>query len=123
MIKNIAQGRDFKTMAYRGIWRTDRGNHQVIRAGRALGYIGGEKRGENAKDLYHLTPYSKFKENYFYPCGSTEDILPPGVKCTAKVGEARTYARKPQLYPTAFAHVATHHRERVVRLTRVALPI
>jgi hypothetical protein len=29
VIKNVANGRDFKTMAYRGYWRTDRGNHQV----------------------------------------------------------------------------------------------
>ena len=46
VIKTVADGRDFKTMAYKGYWRTDRGNHQVLRAARAKAYLkrAGERR-------------------------------------------------------------------------------
>jgi len=86
VIKKVAGGRDFKTMAYKGMWRTDRGNHQVIRPARALGYIGGTTRGaENAEDLYHLTPYSKFANMYHYACAAHDsEHLPMGSSCARK---------------------------------------
>ena len=63
VIKNVAGGRDFKTMAYKGYWRTDRGNHQVLRAARAKAYLSGPGRGDGGlEDVYHLTPYSKCSE-------------------------------------------------------------
>ena len=74
VIKNVANGRDFKTMAYRGYWRTDRGNHQVIRPARAISYIGGKGRG-GGEDLFHLTPYSKFQDLYHYQCAGHDDDL------------------------------------------------
>ena len=83
VIKNVANGRDFKTMAYRGYWRTDRGNHQVIRPARAISYIGGKGRG-GGEDLFHLTPYSKFQDLYHYQCAGHDDDLPPLVKCAEK---------------------------------------
>ena len=60
VIKTVAGGRDFKTMAYKGYWRTDRGNHQVLRAARAKAYLSGPGRGDgDLEDVYHLTPARK----------------------------------------------------------------
>lgn len=104
VIKTVANGRDFKTMAYRGYWRTDRGNHQVIRPARAIGYIGGKNRG-GGEDLFHLTPYSKFQDLYHYQCAGHDDALPPLVKCAEK--GAKTKGWTPSRYQGA--EVAVHH--------------
>ena len=103
VIKNVANGRDFKTMAYRGYWRTDRGNHQVIRPARAMGYLSGKARG-GGDDVYHLTPYSKFQDMYHYQCSSS-DMLPPLVKCAEKGAKPKGFT--PSRYQGD--NVAVHH--------------
>ena len=85
VIKTVAGGRDFKTMAYKGYWRTDRGNHQVLRAARAKAYLSGPGRGDGGlEDVYHLTPYSKYPEKYKYQCAGHDNLsfLPPGAQCS-----------------------------------------
>mmetsp|Transcript_26307 Transcript_26307/g.31919 ORF Transcript_26307/g.31919 Transcript_26307/m.31919 type:complete len:385 (-) Transcript_26307:267-1421(-) len=95
VIKNVAQGRDTKAMAYKGYWRTDRGNHQVLRPAKAMSYLGApDKKGgvnravENAEDLWPLTPYARVPQAYQYVCagadlenGKVVMKMPKGVKC------------------------------------------
>ena len=85
VIKTVAGGRDFKTMAYKGYWRTDRGNHQVLRAARAKAYLSGPGRGDgDLEDVYHLTPYAKYPEKYKYQCAAHDNLsfLPAGAQCS-----------------------------------------
>jgi len=88
------------------MWRTDRGNHQVIRPARAIGYIGGKNRGgDGAEDLFHLTPYSKLQSSYHYVCAGHDDVLPLLVKCADKGAKVKGWV--PSRYQGA--DVAVHH--------------
>mmetsp|Transcript_65786 Transcript_65786/g.208213 ORF Transcript_65786/g.208213 Transcript_65786/m.208213 type:complete len:383 (-) Transcript_65786:38-1186(-) len=104
VIKNVAKGRDNKAMAYRGYWRTDRGNHQVIRPPRAKDYFSGSPpdvlsaRGVyGAEEVYHLTPYAKHPEKYAYKCGGPDRnpdgsllvTLPKGISCDKVEGKGK----------------------------------
>eukprot|EP00240_Pyramimonas_obovata_P004015 CAMPEP_0118947022 /NCGR_PEP_ID=MMETSP1169-20130426/45240_1 /TAXON_ID=36882 /ORGANISM="Pyramimonas obovata, Strain CCMP722" /LENGTH=358 /DNA_ID=CAMNT_0006893145 /DNA_START=125 /DNA_END=1198 /DNA_ORIENTATION=- len=97
VIKNLVGSRDVKAMAYKAYWRTDRGNHQVLRAVRTVGYLSGSPgpgmesgRGVvDAEDLYSISPYARNPKAYLYFCqhndieedGTLKLKLPPGVTC------------------------------------------
>lgn len=96
VIKTFTTGRDVKAMAYKGFWRTDRGNHQVLRPVKAYEvlkgapYPGGQSRGVvDAEDLYHLSPYYRYAKDYAFVCTSVEQhpngtmkvALAPGQTC------------------------------------------
>eukprot|EP00238_Polyblepharides_amylifera_P013458 CAMPEP_0196586580 /NCGR_PEP_ID=MMETSP1081-20130531/54846_1 /TAXON_ID=36882 /ORGANISM="Pyramimonas amylifera, Strain CCMP720" /LENGTH=381 /DNA_ID=CAMNT_0041908509 /DNA_START=88 /DNA_END=1234 /DNA_ORIENTATION=+ len=97
VIKTVAGGRDTKAMAYKGFWRTDRGNHQVLRPAKAMTYLSGSPgpglesgRGiVDGEDLYSISPYARYPEAYSFLCqqndfdeeGNLKVQIPPGIKC------------------------------------------
>lgn len=108
VIKTVAGGRDFKTMAYKGYWRTDRGNHQVLRAARAKAYLSGPGRGDgDLEDVYHLTPYAKYPQKYKYQCAQHDNLsfLPEGVQCSTSDNNKKLWTQS----RFSDAKVAVHH--------------
>jgi hypothetical protein len=97
VIKNVVGSRDTKAMAYKSYWRTDRGNHQVLRPVRTINYLSGSPgdgmmsgRGiVDAEDLYSISPYARNPKAYLYFCqqndfdedGTPRQQVPPGVEC------------------------------------------
>lgn len=91
VIKSVTGGRDTKAMAYKGYWRSDRGNHQVLRPAKAMTYTSGSPyagatsgRGVvDAEDLYQITPYARRPQAYLYQCQENDVLenIPLGSHC------------------------------------------
>jgi len=112
VIKTVAGGRDFKTMAYKGYWRTDRGNHQVLRAARAKAYLSGPGRGDgDLEDVYHLTPYAKYPGKYKYQCAAHDNLsfLPAGSQCSTPNDSHESTTKLWSQSRFSDAKVAVHH--------------
>ena len=75
VIRELVASRNVKAMAYMGMFRSDRGNHQVVRPVKARAYYGPSSQNEKGgrgvygqADYYKLTPYSKYPKRYAYNC-------------------------------------------------------
>lgn len=100
VIRELVESRNVKAMAYTGAWRSDRGNHQVVKPARARGYFGPSDESEKGargvfgqKDYYPLTPYERFPKRYQYAC--TQDYADKRMPLPGGMGHCGDKAHPP----------------------------